>query len=103
MDRETLARKIQEKKEKKASFQLVDLRNEVDYQKGHLPGAVNIPLKKLSFVAEKMFDKGEEIVFYGYSRNDNAGMNAPILMQNKGFTSVKLLEGGMQEWKGEIE
>ena len=102
-DQQTLADKIQQKKEDKISFHLVDLRIEADYGKGHLPGAVNVPLKKLSFVAEKMFDPKEEVIFYGYSKNDNASTNALILMQNKGYANVSLLEGGIKEWKGQVE
>ena len=103
VDRDTVARKIEEKREKRISFALVDLRLETEFKEGHLPGAVNVPFKKLRFLAERMFGKSDEIIFYGYSRNDAAGVDAVILLENKGFGHVSLMTGGMQEWKGPKE
>lgn len=102
IDAPTLEQKLRDRLEKKTHFSLVDLRNEADYQKGHILGAQNVPLKKLRFVAEKMFGPTEEIIFYGHSRNDNASTNALILLGQKGFENVRLLEGGIQEWKGDM-
>ncbi len=98
-----LAERIEQKRRNEISFQLVDLRLEADYRLGRLPGAVNMPLKKLPFMAEQALDKKETIVFYGYSRNDQASVNAVILLANKGFENVWLLDGGIAEWQGKIE
>ena len=95
--------KIREKEEKKASFSLVDLRLESDYGAGRIQGAVNIPLKKLRFLGEKMLGRSEDIYFYGYSSDDRAAVNAVILLVNKGFQHVFLLDGGVKEWKGKLE
>ena len=103
ISQEVLAKKIIQKQERKILFSLVDLRLEGEYQSGHLPGAVNAPLKKLRFLAESMFAKNDEIIFYGYSREDRASVNAMILLGNKGFKHISLLDGGFEEWKGKVE
>ena len=41
-----MAEKIDQRRVGEANFLLIDLRNEVDYAKGHLPGAVNLPVSK---------------------------------------------------------
>ena len=103
VDPETVARKVLEKQENKTSFQLVDLRLEAEFNKGHLPGALNVPYKKLGFLAEKMFDLKEDIILYGYSENDAVGVDAVIRLENKGFRRVSLMAGGIKEWKGKKE
>ncbi len=100
---EELARRIKDKKQNKDAFELVDLRLETDYQKGHIPGAQNVPIQKMRFELESRFEKQDEIIFYGYSREDLASANAVIMMVNKGFAKVALLDGGYKDWKGEIE
>ena len=97
-----LAHKIEEKRAKRYFFNLVDLRLEVDFLKGGIPGAVNIPLVKLRFVAEREFDKSEDLVLYGYSRDDRASVNAVVLLVNKGYGHVMLLEGGWEAWHGQV-
>ncbi len=103
IDEKALAEKIEQKRDKKISFTLVDLRLEAEYQEGHIPGAVNLPLKKLRFLAEQTLAKADDIIFYGYSRDDQASVNAVILLRNKGFERVALLTGGIDEWKGKKE
>jgi len=48
-----LTKMLEERRRQEISFYLVDLRLEADYQKGHIPGAINIPSQKLRFLAEK--------------------------------------------------
>ncbi len=103
IDDKVLAQKIKDKAQKQISFNLVDLRLETDYGLAHIPGAVNIPLKKLKFVAEQVFDKSEEIIFYGYSEDDKAAVNSVIFLANKGFKNICLLQGGIKQWKGLVE
>ena len=103
IDAATLAKMIQEKKEHKRSFALVDTRNEADYQKGSIPGAVNITIRrKFRFVAEKILNKNEETVCYGYSRGDVAAVNAVIFLMNRGYGRVMFFEEGIAGWQGRV-
>ncbi len=103
IDQEMLSAKIRLKKDNRISFQLVDLRLEVEYRRGHIPGAINMPVRKLSFLAEQMLAKTDDIVLYGYSEDDRASVNAVILLINKGFCHISFLQGGIEKWKGEME
>lgn len=94
-----LRQKLEDQKAGKIFFDLVDLRLEKDFAAGFIPGAVNIPLKKLPFVAEKIFGKSDEIIFYGYSEGDRASINAGIFLKNKGFSKLLFLESGYKGWQ----
>lgn len=98
IERGELERLIRERDEQGKSFHLVDLRNEADHAKGALPGAVNVPLKKLRFVAEKRFGPAELIVLYGYSTADRASVNAAVLLANKGYRNVSYYDEGYAGW-----
>jgi len=98
-----LTEKLEGRSEGGFFFHLVDLRREADYAEGHISGAVNVPMSKLPYIAEKIFGKTDEVIFYGYSSRDRAAVNAVLFMSNKGFTSVSLLSGGIQGWTGAVE
>lgn len=93
-----LRRMILERDDPGKSFSLVDLRSEASYAQGALPGAVNTPLKKLTFVAEKLFSPTEPIVLYGYSAQDKASVNAVVLLANKGYCNISFYDGGYAGW-----
>ena len=82
---------------------LVDLRTEADYKRESVPGSVNIPFKKLPFLAEKFFSKSDEVVFMGYPDSDHVSVNAVVFMKNKGFTRCSILKGGIGSWTGDLE
>lgn len=98
-----LSEKIKQKEEHKAALFVVDIRNEFDFQKGAIEGAVNVPRKKLRFLAEKLFQKTDPIVIYGYSLDDKAAVNSVIFLINKGYQQVMFLEGGWKAWQKEKE
>jgi rhodanese-related sulfurtransferase len=100
ISQESLAQKIRDKKDEKYFFTLVDTRNEADYQKGHIPGAINIPLGKMRFVAERVLDKEKDVVCYGYSRDDQASVDAVIFLANRNYNHVMFFEDGAMGWKG---
>ncbi len=84
-------------------FHLVDLRNESEFLKGFIPGAINIPSKKLTFIAEKVFSKADEVVFYSHSKTKHAAENAVTFMKNKGFVNCFIFAEGIDNWSGLIE
>lgn len=98
-----LFEKIRQKTDGKIYFILVDLRNEVDYGKGRIPGAVNLPAAKRVYPLDLVSQKDREVIFYGYSSGDKAAMNTPMWAANQGLSKVYLLEGGFKGWPGEIE
>jgi rhodanese-related sulfurtransferase len=98
-----LSDRIQAGGAKLVGFYWVDLRNEADFKKSYIPGSINMPYKKLSFLAEKFFSKSDEIVFFGYPDTDHVSVNAVVFMKNKGFMRCSILKGGIGAWTGDLE
>lgn len=88
----------------------IDIRNKIDFEKGHLENAINIPVIKLlenEYIKQYMgwLNDSLTVVLYG---NDELQANAPwMLMYQLGFTNMRLLHGGYSYidrlYTGEIE
>ena len=98
IDRASLAAKIRDKKENKYDFTLIDTRSESDFQKSHIPGAVNLPFKKHRFLAEAHVPTDEDVVCYGYSSAIPSDVNAAIYLMNHGYAHVWFFKEGMTGW-----
>jgi rhodanese-related sulfurtransferase len=78
------------------NLQLIDVRTPAEYADGHLAKAKLIPLQEL----EERFgeiDKGKPVLLYCRSGH-RSGM-ALKLLNDKGYTQAKHIEGGINAWK----
>jgi rhodanese-related sulfurtransferase len=80
-----------------SNFVIVDVRTPEEFQQGHVPNAINVPLSKI-IENSSIFpsSKGKPIVLYcrsGY----RAGQAAQAL-QSDGHQNLRHLEGDMQGW-----
>ncbi len=82
------------------NVKLIDLRGLKDYEKGHLKGAKHIDLSD-SFFSDEIEELNKSHTYVVYDENGNKGNSALKLMENKGFETVKILEGGIRAWKEE--
>ena len=80
-----------------AKFVLIDARSREDYDKKHLPGAVNIPLEDLANFSNRL-DKSEEIVTYCGGFQCPVSTQAAKELMGLGFKNVRDYKGGIQEW-----
>ncbi len=75
---------------------VVDVRGAEDFEKGHVPGAINLP--------QGNWDKPQGLnmeqlnIVYCYSQQCHLAANACVAFASKGF-SVMELEGGFEVWK----
>jgi rhodanese-related sulfurtransferase len=76
---------------------VLDVRPSEEYQSGHLPGAINIPLSDLEKHLNS-FDKDHDIVAYCRGPHCVLAFDAVEKLRNKGFTAYRL-EDGFPEWK----
>ena len=85
----------------KAELAVVDVRTGFEFQKGHLPGAVNISLLVLPFqlAAVPVKDKDDPVVVY-CSHGPRAGL-AGFVLRLAGFKDVLHLRGGMAGWRSD--
>lgn len=76
---------------------VLDVRPAEEYAAGHVPGAVNIPLKDLEKWIKKL-DKNQEIVAYCRGPHCVLAFDAVARLRNKGL-NARRLEDGYPEWK----
>lgn len=81
----------------RADYRLVDLRTENEFNAYHIPGAENIPLAQL-MTAD--LQRNEKLVLYSAGGIHSA--QAWLLLQARGYKSVYMLFGGLDEWKEKI-
>ncbi|MEP6795763.1 MAG: rhodanese-like domain-containing protein [Saprospiraceae bacterium] len=83
---------------KKNNAVIVDLRFPVEFEQGHIDGAINInffdPQFKNNILA---LDKSKK--YYLYSKADAQTKRTGIFMRQNGFTDVNVMKGGWEAWK----
>lgn len=81
------------------SFHLVEALAEEEFQKGHLPGAINLPPDRVQSLAPHLLPhQREEVVVYCGSASCNASEKVAQDLTALGYTNVRRYEGGKQEW-----
>jgi ArsR family transcriptional regulator len=76
---------------------VLDVRPEDEYALGHLPGAVNIPLKALTRQLKKL-DRSREIIAYCRGAYCVLSFEAVAALRARGF-EARRLEDGLPEWR----
>jgi sulfur-carrier protein adenylyltransferase/sulfurtransferase len=84
--------------QKDPSLQLIDVRSQAEYEQYHLQGAVNVPLDNiLSEENSGWFEQDTKMnVLYG--NGTSAGTEAWMLLRQKGYKGLYVLQGGMNYW-----
>jgi rhodanese-related sulfurtransferase len=86
--------------EKFEDFALVEVLREEHYRKGHIPGAMQIPVEDLKERAEQELpDKGRHVVVYCGSRSCPKSREAARILQEMGYAHVTDFEDGKQGWE----
>lgn len=78
---------------------IVDLREPELYQKGHIPGAINIPFADFQQQYTQL-SKNKRIVFVCHT--GPMGEASSQFLQGKGYDDLANLTGGMAQWKGPV-
>jgi rhodanese-related sulfurtransferase/rubrerythrin len=85
-------------RDKKGEFLLLDVRQPEEYEAGHIPGAIFIPLGELEARQEEL-ERDKKIITY--CRSGHRSMAAAIALCGLGFKNVHHLEGGILNWHNE--
>ena len=80
-----------------ADVYLVDVRESSEYEAGHIPGAVNIPIRTLADNLDKI--PSDQPVMVYCASGHRAGMSLAAL-QSLGYTNVKSYPPGWKGWSG---
>lgn len=82
---------------------VLDVRTEDEVEEGIIPNATNIDI----YLGQGFLDELEKLDksknYYVYCRSGNRSGQACAIMNSIGFENTYNLEGGFNEWEGEIE
>jgi rhodanese-related sulfurtransferase len=79
---------------------LLDVRTPEEYQEGHIPNAILLPLQELE---NKLNDLDKEETYIVVCRSGNRSTQASEILINNKFTNINNMIGGMNNWSYEIE
>lgn len=79
---------------------LIDVREPHEYQQGHIPGAVNIPLGSIGDAASSIHDKNA--LLYAYCARGMRSKRAVSELMAMGFKSAMSI-GGINSYHGPVE
>ncbi|MBI5241615.1 MAG: rhodanese-like domain-containing protein [Elusimicrobia bacterium] len=82
--------------DQKVPMNIIDVRRAQDYEKGHVPGAVNLPEEKWETLKGLSQDKPN--IVYCYSVVCHLAAKAAVYFAGRGY-SVMEMDGGFTSWK----
>jgi rhodanese-related sulfurtransferase/rubrerythrin len=85
--------------DEKGEFLLLDVRQPMEYEEGHLPGSVLMPLDELESRRDELYRElysGRKTIIY--CRSGRRSMAAAIALCDLGLKDLHVLEGGLNNW-----
>ncbi|WP_049893055.1 rhodanese-like domain-containing protein [Natronococcus jeotgali] len=99
---EISAEDVKEKLENE-DVQIVDIRSESEYERGHIPGAINIPMTRLAAEIDE-YDWGDDVVVacpIGQSSVQAARLIGSF--EDVDSDAVASMAGGYRDWEYDLE
>lgn len=91
---------LREKMERGDDFVLLEALAPEEFERGHLPGARNLPPDRVEQLASKRIpSKDSEVVVYCASADCDASVKTARKLEELGYTNVIDYEGGKADWK----
>lgn len=87
---------IEELKQQNILLHLVDIRSSAEFEKLHIPGAINLPVETIE-ANTAQFAKDDMIVCV-CNKGHERSQNATDVFANAGFLKVSYLAGGTLGW-----
>lgn len=79
---------------------VVDVRSLEEYNEGHIPNAISVPLETIENEAETKLKNKDDLILV-YCRSGRRSREAALRLIKKGYTNV-IDFGGIQDWNGEV-
>ena len=84
--------------ESKSAPVIIDARTGIEFRRGHVPGAINAPPRKILLKTARLpKDKDLEIVVY--CEHGQRAWIAKKLLAARGYRNLSVLEGSLVGWK----
>ncbi|WP_067836869.1 rhodanese-like domain-containing protein [Amphibacillus sediminis] len=80
--------------------QLIDVREQKEYDGGHIWGARNIPVTQLK---QRMKELRKDKPVYLYDQNGSRSSRAAWLLHKEGYQELYDLKDGFKQWTGKIK
>ncbi len=85
---------------KKKNTILLDVRTEVEYKAGHIPGSLQIDFLKTEDFKKQVAVLDKSKPYLLYCRSGKRSKDAMSVMKEMGFTKLFDLQGGFNSWEG---
>jgi len=82
----------------KEKFKLVEVLSEDNFNEGHIPDAINLPINKLANLAEKYLKKTDVIVVYCASYACHASTKAAEMLLKMGYKKTLDFKASKKGW-----
>jgi rhodanese-related sulfurtransferase len=79
---------------------LLDVREDWEWEKAHLEGAIHIPFSELDRRTEELDSQSEIIV---YCHHGDRSIDGCLLLWERGFRKIRSLTGGIEAWSELID
>jgi rhodanese-related sulfurtransferase len=79
------------------AFTILDVRDRMVYNDGHIMGAMSMPMDKLVEIAKKTIAPSRDIYVHGETDADTS--QAAQQLRSAGFEHISELKGGLPAWK----
>jgi rhodanese-related sulfurtransferase len=79
---------------------VLDVRTAEEYQQGHIPNAILIPVDELE---SRLNELDKEETYLVVCRSGNRSAQASEILTSNSFTNIYNMTGGMNNWAYEIE
>lgn len=77
---------------------ILDIRDELSYLQGHIPGAILVPLSDVNRMAEDILAAKKKIITYCSCPAEEASIDAAFRLRGKGAVEIHVLKGGYPAW-----
>ena len=91
---------LKQKLDENESLFLLDVREQSEYDIVHIEGALLVPLNTLPHQIDSLPSDQEIVV---YCHHGQRSLYATAYLHQNGFTDVKNLTGGIDQWAAEID
>ena len=86
--------------QEQTGYIIIDVRTEEEYDEGHIPGAVNLPLDYIGTVAPPQLPDKDQLILV-YCRSGRRSKQAAQKLADQGYTNIVEF-GGINTWEGDI-
>ena len=92
------ANKLLKRIESKTAPVIIDARTGIEFKRGHVPGAINAPPRKMLLKTAKL-PKAKDTEIVVYCEHGQRAWIAKKLLAARGYANTALLAGHLKGWK----